>query len=109
MSRLTRHGSILPFVFLTKPGLNAGRSMLLIGDLNHGPDTGEYNLWIEAGWGIHSPNGDQATAPRSNPPFPSGVAIRWCPLGRLRTRLFDARPMFTGAFRLNISDNEAFA
>lgn len=33
-----------------KPDLDAGRSMLLIGDLNHGPDTDEYKLWIDAGW-----------------------------------------------------------
>ena len=33
-----------------KPDLDAGKSMLLIGDLNHSPDTEEYKLWIDAGW-----------------------------------------------------------
>ncbi len=33
-----------------KSDLDAGRSMLLIGDLNHGPDSEEYKLWIDAGW-----------------------------------------------------------
>jgi endonuclease/exonuclease/phosphatase family metal-dependent hydrolase len=32
-----------------KPDIDAGRSMLLIGDLNHRPDTDEYKLWIDAG------------------------------------------------------------
>ncbi len=33
-----------------KSDLDSGRSMLLIGDLNHSPDTDEYKLWIDAGW-----------------------------------------------------------
>src|SRR6056297_4008981 len=33
-----------------KDDLESGRSMLLIGDLNHGPDSQEYKLWIDAGW-----------------------------------------------------------
>jgi len=33
-----------------KKDLDANRSMLLLGDLNHGPDTAEYSAWIDAGW-----------------------------------------------------------
>ncbi|MEZ6138179.1 MAG: hypothetical protein R3C53_25115 [Pirellulaceae bacterium] len=34
----------------SQPDLDEGRSKLLIGDLNHGPDTDEYKRWIDAGW-----------------------------------------------------------
>ncbi|WP_442506384.1 hypothetical protein SH528x_005225 [Novipirellula sp. SH528] len=33
-----------------QPDLDAGKTMLLLGDLNHGLDTDEYQLWMDAGW-----------------------------------------------------------
>ena len=35
---------------LMQPDLDAGKLMLLLGDLDHGPDTDEYQLWMDAGW-----------------------------------------------------------
>ena len=34
----------------TKADVEAGRSMLLIGDLNHSPEQPEYEMWKKAGW-----------------------------------------------------------
>ena len=33
-----------------KADLEAGKSMLLIGDLNHSPEQPEYEMWEKGGW-----------------------------------------------------------
>jgi len=92
-----------------KDDLQAGRSMLLMGDLNHTPDTEEYKLWIDAGWidtFVKVGEGE-------------GLTIRADTLkrridyvmaaGPIANQITSSRPLFAGAFRLNTLDDNSFA
>ena len=92
-----------------KDDLDAGRSMLLIGDLNHGPDTEEHKLWIDAGWtDTFSKVGKgegltiRADTPRKRIDYVMAT-------GPIANQIIESRPLFEGAFRLNVADESAFA
>lgn len=104
--RLKEIGAMLASM---KDDLNAGRSMLLIGDLNHGPDTEEYKLWIDAGWtdtfakvGKGEGLTIKADTPRNRIDYVMAT-------GPIASRVTEARPLFEGAFRVNVDDEGAFA
>lgn len=92
-----------------KEDLSAGRSMLLIGDLNHRPDTEEYQLWIAAGWVdtfAKVGKGDgftiKADVPKSRIDYVMAA-------GPIANRIQESRPLFEGAFRVNVADQDSFA
>jgi endonuclease/exonuclease/phosphatase family metal-dependent hydrolase len=92
-----------------KSDLDAGRSMLLIGDLNHGPDTEEYKLWIDAGWMdtfAKVGKGQGATIKADIPKYRIDYVMA---AGPIADRNVESRPLFEGAFRLHIADKESFA
>jgi endonuclease/exonuclease/phosphatase family metal-dependent hydrolase len=92
-----------------KPDLDAGRSMLLIGDLNHGPDTEEYRLWIDAGWVdtfARVGKGNGATIKSDIPKWRIDYVMA---AGSISDRVLESRPLLEGAFRLNINDKRSFA
>jgi endonuclease/exonuclease/phosphatase family metal-dependent hydrolase len=92
-----------------KPDLDAGRSMLLIGDLNHGPETEEYKLWIDAGWVdtfTKVGKGDGFTIKADIPKWRIDYVMA---AGPIAERVTESRPLFEGAFRLNINDKQSFA
>jgi endonuclease/exonuclease/phosphatase family metal-dependent hydrolase len=92
-----------------KTDLDAGKSMLLIGDLNHGSDTDEYRLWIDAGWVdtfAKVGNGDGPTIKADIPKWRIDYVMA---AGPIANRVTESRPLFEGAFRLNINDKESFA
>ncbi|MEM9658347.1 MAG: endonuclease/exonuclease/phosphatase family protein [Planctomycetota bacterium] len=89
--------------------LNAGRSMLLIGDLNHGPDAAEYKLWIEAGWtdtfaAVGEGGGLTIKADQPQRRIDYVMAA-----GPIATKVKASRPLFEGAFRTNVADPASFA
>ena len=92
-----------------KPDLDAGRSMLLIGDLNHGPDTEEYKLWIDAGWMDTFAKVGKGDGPTIKSDIPKWRIDYVLAAGPIAKRLTESRPLFEGAFRLNINDKESFA
>jgi len=92
-----------------KPDLQAGGSMLLIGDLNHGPDTEEHKLWLEAGWvdtfnkvGKREGFTIKADAPAARIDYVMAA-------GPISARIQESRPLFEGAFRVNTADDQSFA
>ena len=92
-----------------KLDLDAGRSMLLIGDLNHGPDTEEYNLWIGAGWVdtfAEVGEGEGLTIKADMPKYRIDYVMA---AGPIAEQVIESRPLFEGSFRLNINDKESFA
>lgn len=92
-----------------KDDLEAGRSMLLIGDLNHNPDTKEYKLWIDAGWidtFAKVGEGKGATIKADIPKYRIDYVMA---TGPVANRVVESRPLFEGRFRLNIADPKAFA
>ncbi len=92
-----------------KPDLDAGKSMLLLGDLNHGPDSDEYKAWMDAGWVdtfAKVGEGDGSTFAADRPQKRIDYIMAAGPIGG---RVTEARPLFEGAFRLNINDDESFA
>ena len=92
-----------------KDDLDAGRSMLLIGDLNHGPDTEEHRLWTDAGWidtFAKVGKGDGLTIKADKPQYRIDYVMATGPIG---SQIVESRPLFEGAFRLNVADKNSFA
>lgn len=92
-----------------KDDLASGRSMLLIGDLNHGPDTEEYRLWMDAGWidtFTKVGQGEGLTIKADTPQYRIDYVLA---TGPLANRITEARPLFEGAFRVNVADEGSFA
>ena len=89
--------------------LASGRSMLLIGDLNHAPDTEEYKLWLDAGWVdtfAEVGQGDGLTIKADTPQHRIDYVMATGPIAK---QIVESRPLFEGAFRLNIADEQSFA
>ncbi|TWT35019.1 Endonuclease/Exonuclease/phosphatase family protein [Thalassoglobus neptunius] len=89
--------------------LKSGQSMLLIGDLNHNPDTEEYKLWMEAGWHdtfAQVGEGDGLTIKSDIPKYRIDYVMAHGPISQ---QIRESRPLFEGAFRLNIRDENSFA
>ncbi len=92
-----------------KEDLDAGRSMLLMGDLNHGPDSDEYRLWTNAGWVdtfAKVGEGDGLTIRSDIPKWRIDYVMA---AGPIANRVVESRPLFEGAFRLQINDKESFS
>jgi endonuclease/exonuclease/phosphatase family metal-dependent hydrolase len=92
-----------------KPDLDAGRPMLLIGDLNHRPDKEEYELWKAAGWVdtfAKFSKGDGLTFRSDKPEHRIDYVLAAGPIAK---EVVESRPLFEGAFRLNPADDRAFA
>ncbi|MEW4486921.1 endonuclease/exonuclease/phosphatase family protein [Thalassoglobus sp. JC818] len=89
--------------------LESGQSMLLIGDLNHNPDTEEYKLWMEAGWKdtfAQVGKGEGLTIKADIPKYRIDYVMAFGPIAE---QIQESRPLFEGAFRLNIQDENSFA
>lgn len=92
-----------------KDDLAAGRSMLLMGDLNHTPDTEEYKLWIDAGWVdtfAKVGTGDGLTIKADTPKYRIDYIMAAGPIAQ---QITESRPLFEGAFRVNVADEQSFA
>lgn len=92
-----------------KSDLAAGRSMLLIGDLNHTPDAEEYGLWTEAGWRDTFVEAGGAGGLTIKSDTPSERIDYILAAGPIAGRVLRAGPLFEGAFRVNTSDPASFA
>jgi endonuclease/exonuclease/phosphatase family metal-dependent hydrolase len=92
-----------------KADLEAGKSMLLIGDLNHSPEQPEYDMWKKAGWVdtfAEVGKGNGATIKADLPKW--RIDYVWA-AGAIVKEVVESRPLYQGAFRLNIADQQAFA
>lgn len=92
-----------------KADLDAGRSMLLIGDLNHSPDTEEYKFWIDAGWVDTFAKVGKGKGLTIKADIPKWRIDYVMAAGPIAERVTESRPLFEGAFRLHIADKESFA
>ncbi|WP_145358757.1 endonuclease/exonuclease/phosphatase family protein [Alienimonas californiensis] len=94
--------------------LDAGRSMLLIGDLNHTPDVAEHRLWTDAGWvdtfakvgGQDVGKGAGLTIKADEPSWRIDYVMA---AGPIASQAVESRPLFEGAFRTNPADPQSFA
>ncbi|NNJ25501.1 endonuclease/exonuclease/phosphatase family protein [Alienimonas chondri] len=89
--------------------LNAGRSMLLIGDLNHTPDVAEHRLWTDAGWVdtfVKVGAGEGLTIKADEPTRRIDYVMA---AGPIAGQIVESRPLFEGAFRTNPADPQSFA
>lgn len=92
-----------------KKDIDSGRSMLLIGDLNHGPDSEEYQLWIDAGWidtFAKVGKGNGLTFKAEEPKYRIDYVMATGPIAK---QIVKSKPLFEGAFRLNAADEKSFA
>lgn len=105
----TRLVEIRAMLAAMKGDLDAGHSMLLIGDLNHRPDAEEYKLWTAAGWVdtfAQAGKGDGLTFKSDKPDRRIDYIFAAGPIAK---QAIESRPLFEGAFRLNPADEQAFA
>jgi endonuclease/exonuclease/phosphatase family metal-dependent hydrolase len=89
--------------------LEAGRSMLLIGDLNHSPEQPEYEMWKKGGWVdtfTEVGKGNGATIKADLPKW--RIDYVWAS-GSIAKHVVESKPLYQGAFRLNIADQQSFA
>ncbi|MFG0334277.1 MAG: endonuclease/exonuclease/phosphatase family protein [Maioricimonas sp. JB049] len=89
--------------------LDAGRSMILMGDLNHGPDSEEYRRWITAGWVdtfAKVGEGDGLTFRADDPEYRIDYVMA---TGPIADHIREARPLYEGAFRRDSADKYSFA
>jgi len=92
-----------------KGDFDAGRSMLLMGDLNHRPDSEEYELWRKAGWVdtfAKVGKGEGLTIKADTPKARIDYVMA---AGPIAGRIVESRPLFEGAFRLNVEDERSFS
>jgi len=87
----------------------AGRSILVIGDLNHRPQPPEYPVWEKAGWldtFTHLNKTEGLTFRTDTPEKRIDYILAYGPIAK---QLVEARPLFEGAFRVNTADEHSFA
>lgn len=92
-----------------KADIDAKRSMLLIGDLNHGPDTEEHQQWTNAGWTdtfAKVGQGKGATIKADEPQWRIDYILS---TGWMVKKVLQSKPLFEGAFRTNLADPTSFA
>lgn len=92
-----------------KADMEANRSMLLIGDLNHQPDTEEYRLWMEAGWTdtlVAVGKEPGLTFKAAEPEIRIDYVMARGPIAK---QAVHSRPLFEGAFRVAPDDEKGFA
>ncbi len=89
--------------------LDAGRSMLLMGDLNHSPGEKEYKLWMDAGWVDTFAKVGKGQGLTFKSDIPKWRIDYVMAAGPIASHVIESRPLFEGAFRLNIADKESVA
>ena len=89
--------------------LEANRSMLLIGDLNHSPEQPEYEMWEKRGWVDTFSKVGQGKGATIKADLPKWrIDYVWA-AGPIAKEVIESRPLYQGAFRLNIADQQSFA
>ncbi|MFH5806410.1 endonuclease/exonuclease/phosphatase family protein [Alienimonas sp. DA493] len=89
--------------------LEAGRSMLLIGDLNHTPDVAEHTLWTDAGWVDTFAQVGEGPGLTIKADEPTRRIDYVMAAGPIAGQVVESRPLFEGAFRTNPADPRSFA
>jgi endonuclease/exonuclease/phosphatase family metal-dependent hydrolase len=92
-----------------KADLEAGQPMLLIGDLDHSPEQPEYEMWKKVGrvdTFAEVGKGNGATIKADVPKW--RIDYVWA-AGPIAKHVAESRPLYQGAFRLNIADQQSFA
>lgn len=104
--RLRELAEVLPVV---KRDLETGHSVILLGDLNHKPDSQEYQR-LQASGMTDSFAGRAGAGTLTSPSIgpKSRIDYIWS-AGPLSAQLSDARVLFEGAFRTNPADELSFA
>jgi endonuclease/exonuclease/phosphatase family metal-dependent hydrolase len=104
-----RQREISKMIRSMKADLEAGRSMLSMGDLNHSPEQREYEMWKQAGWVdtfARVGKGNGFTIKADLPKW--RIDYVWA-VGPIAKQIVASKPLYQGAFRLNISDPQSFA
>lgn len=88
---------------------DSGVAMIVMGDFNHTPDMPEYKLWMDAGWTdtfAKVGKGEGLTYPAGKPDRRIDYVMA---RGALANQVVESRPLYEGAFRLNLADDRSFA
>lgn len=92
-----------------KNDLKSRRSMILMGDFNHGPNSQEYKLWTNAGWVDTFAKVGKGKGLTIKSDIPKWRVDYVMAAGPIADRVVESRPLFEGAFRLHIADKQSFA
>lgn len=108
-SPATRLKEIKAMLESMKPDLDSGRSMLLMGDMNHRPETEEHKMWTNAGWVDTFAAVGKGEGLTRNADKPTSRIDYIFATGPIAKQITESRPLFEGNFRLNVADDKAFA
>jgi len=89
--------------------ISAGRSILIMADLNHRPDMAGYARWKEAGWSDTFSSDDEKAGFTFRADEPYQRIDYVLAYGPISERVFEGRPLFEGAFRTNPDDPGSYA
>src|SRR5690625_730635 len=108
-SREIRIREITEILTSMESDFRSDASMLVLADLNHMPQTPEYEMWMEAGWKDtyeEAGTGDGNTINAADPDRRIDYVLA---RGPISDRLVEARALFEGNFRTNPDDDKSFA
>ncbi len=106
---VVRKMEVLEVIKALTPDVEAGRSVILQGDLNHSPRMPSYKLWMKTGLTdtqAAAGHADQLTINARRPRLRIDYVLA---AGPIAERVKDARALFEGAFRTNPDDRSSFA
>lgn len=92
-----------------KPDLDSGRSVLLMGDLNLGPESTEYRLWMQGGLVDSFAKAGKGKGATFRSDIPRWRVDYVMATGPIANKVVQSKALFEGAFRLNINDKESIA
>lgn len=108
--RDNREREIAEILESVQSDIDEGKSMLMLGDLNHTPAAiPEYNMWMNSDWVDTFAEVGEGNGSTRRPDYPSGRIDYVLAHGPIAYKLTDARTLFEGAFRTNRDDPQSFA
>lgn len=108
-AREIRQREIPEILKAAQDDISAGRSALILGDLNHTPSMPEYRLWTDAGWTDTFAAAGKGAGLTIRADEPTRRIDYVLAAGTVAKQVLESRPLFEGAFRTNPGDPGSFA
>jgi endonuclease/exonuclease/phosphatase family metal-dependent hydrolase len=107
--RRRRYNEITEILNSVRNDIKTGKSILLLGDLNHTPEMEEYKMWMDAGWTDTFAATGIGNGYTRRPDKPSRRIDYIMAHGPIANKVTYSKTLFEGAFRTNPDDPESFA
>ena len=106
---IIREQEISQILIAVKQDIRNGRSVILMGDLNHTPEMPEYKMWMDDGWVDTFAKVGEGSGLTIRPDIPERRIDYVLAKGPICANILVSRPLFEGKFRTNPADPKSFA